>query len=1595
MVHSPPKTRERLPATFVSGDEESLASSLSQSIEEKFMMQKMDQWEKRNLALREQYQKRTSEKKEPKLKEEERRGEERQERRQQKRERRQEVSSRSPEKGKTSIQGEGQQEEEDRKRASSTRKPRKKESNSAQPKDSQNAMNVKSLERDEKTKVQRPQLRSSTSAISNVQSFGDKKAKAAADALKRDLEALGYNLECHSFLTRHDSEVSRQNRYEVVGEGSEKGQESEQEKDDSSSSSEDSSESTDDECDESTSEDTEEDNDEGSSSESSSCTSDTESKQMRRKDVPSAGNRKTKKQPLRSPTNQPKGKNDSYRASSSKPIEESYRVKVKPGNSKPPRPRSQETIERETISTSKKKQTAVPKHKSSNKTPAAMALESSYNSTPLIHLSSSFQPPPSDVNGESIEETDAGGVSSVIHSNESGDVEVSRADSKISDVVSNNSGDIAGTQEDSQAGVVPSVVHSNDSGDAKVTKTNNYDNHQETDPSKLEVVVPMRTRTSSRKSHGSNASPIVRSPHQSFARGTKSNFARAQSATRESGNEKEGVSMIRENSGVSKQKNLTRESSGASMQKNLIRESSGASKQKNSTIKERSFGSHQGGVPAVILATKDDDSVASEKSSTSSLKASSDMTHSRKTDENQDDRPNFNQINASAEQKSERTSDFSHNNDRETTIKSPVFKKSATPPPSAGVESTAAAGKTDAVVGTSIIHDGSEISHGPDINTIEDNNGVIKKQRRRGFWNRTKHQPRAEEEENPKESQRNSSDNDDDLEDSTNPHGGHASDSITGPVPIDGTSTIHDGSETSQVHDSNIIPENSFVVKKNAKKSFWSRKQQQQQPDFNENQNEAVVHKKRGIFGGALFQKRDDVQGKPKMSHLQLLTTENEEGFDVELLAFTQKSPSRWGLNGSRVSQSADIVFIQPQNYSRPIPLQKERGGVAFNMPGSDYDDDNRFFDRICVSPRVSVKVDETVEKKQEIIKSDKNDEVDEKDVTNDHSDIVLLSDPSDEPIVEKNLISTQPTTAKSPTATYKPQPVHMRRKGSTALATSFADFIYTMTKGESFVAKATNWNNTANFGGGKLNSPETSPARLANRQVLSTSNRPVDYLGFCHNTAIECSLDATAQTVGSQEFQESKQQIQGHQESLAKLPLNTASGNNNASLNHDGTKQPASTSRQKKGFSTLTSPTILLDPLEDDFSFALGPMSSLDDGARSTQQSSKRSSKHSNRKNVSGNGEMAKGIPTKNRVSPNGSVYETRPLPSPDTAYINGPNFASRKFGENDPDEEDVKEKEAFMQKMISKNEAKPSSVEIELQTRSKRTGTKAKNKASREPVQTGQDEDDPLFTMDRKSAQASSKTGNVTNEERTRRRSLSPAQDGQRSLSPPKDGRRSHPGHRMLPPSKGTNNNPLVSDPAITYDDRTNSLSPDEQRREHKSVPALKDGVRTISMDSDLKKTSFDNDDWDSPRPQTKKQREPRTFSSSQNKNDQPQIKLSPNSKTNTNAFVDDWAEVNDAALVINRVMADMKDDGSRATMDDAELLLSSVDSSKTNLENVEKALLTLRKHAKKMGIHESDLLLVATAKSFDSDAYTHRPNTPGEDFMERLSSFLGFHK
>ena len=119
-------------------------------------------------------------------------------------------------------------------------------------------------------------------------------------------------------------------------------------------------------------------------------------------------------------------------------------------------------------------------------------------------------------------------------------------------------------------------------------------------------------------------------------------------------------------------------------------------------------------------------------------------------------------------------------------------------------------------------------------------------------------------------------------------------------------------------------------------------------------------------------------------------------------------------------------------------------------------------------------------------------------------------------------------------------------------------------------------------------------------------------------------------------------------------------------------------------------------------------------------------------------------------------------------------------------------------------------------------------------------------------------------------------------------------------------------------------------------------------------------------------------------------PRTKHHPNVE-DVKSFAADWAQLNDATKVLEQVMNTMEENQSTGTLDEAEMLLATGES---NLVDVEKALSTLKTHAKKLGVRETDLL-VATAKSYDSGAFSDIPFTMGEEFTNALKSYLRFRE
>ena len=101
--------------------------------------------------------------------------------------------------------------------------------------------------------------------------------------------------------------------------------------------------------------------------------------------------------------------------------------------------------------------------------------------------------------------------------------------------------------------------------------------------------------------------------------------------------------------------------------------------------------------------------------------------------------------------------------------------------------------------------------------------------------------------------------------------------------------------------------------------------------------------------------------------------------------------------------------------------------------------------------------------------------------------------------------------------------------------------------------------------------------------------------------------------------------------------------------------------------------------------------------------------------------------------------------------------------------------------------------------------------------------------------------------------------------------------------------------------------------------------------------------------------------------------------------------WAEVNNAANILGRAMnqVDVKRNQSTDTADDARRLQNLL-SDDSAVGDVEQALAILKRHAHRLGVRESDLLLAA-AKSDDSEIFSVRSMTLGEEFMYMVNSYF----
>eukprot|EP00977_Amphora_coffeiformis_P023682 scaffold13933_cov219-Amphora_coffeaeformis.AAC.9 len=100
--------------------------------------------------------------------------------------------------------------------------------------------------------------------------------------------------------------------------------------------------------------------------------------------------------------------------------------------------------------------------------------------------------------------------------------------------------------------------------------------------------------------------------------------------------------------------------------------------------------------------------------------------------------------------------------------------------------------------------------------------------------------------------------------------------------------------------------------------------------------------------------------------------------------------------------------------------------------------------------------------------------------------------------------------------------------------------------------------------------------------------------------------------------------------------------------------------------------------------------------------------------------------------------------------------------------------------------------------------------------------------------------------------------------------------------------------------------------------------------------------------------------------------------------------WAEVNNAANILGRVIGQVDVKAIRSTDTDDAQQLQRLLSDDSAVGDVEQALEILKRHAHRLGVRESDLLLAA-AKSDDSEIFSVRSMTVGEELMEMVKSLF----
>lgn len=104
--------------------------------------------------------------------------------------------------------------------------------------------------------------------------------------------------------------------------------------------------------------------------------------------------------------------------------------------------------------------------------------------------------------------------------------------------------------------------------------------------------------------------------------------------------------------------------------------------------------------------------------------------------------------------------------------------------------------------------------------------------------------------------------------------------------------------------------------------------------------------------------------------------------------------------------------------------------------------------------------------------------------------------------------------------------------------------------------------------------------------------------------------------------------------------------------------------------------------------------------------------------------------------------------------------------------------------------------------------------------------------------------------------------------------------------------------------------------------------------------------------------------------------------------------WAEIADASLIVERAMDRIHTFGSDVTDTSRKVHdLLSLESLDTMGDDVEQALRVLRKHATRLGVRESELLLAVKSDGYESkdDEESVRTLTFGEELMEAFNLYM----